>query len=114
MGYGVLSMLLGGGRRRAVLYGGFALYAAAVALFSGPGLDHWWGTWAAGGYAIAAAITAWGHPWSGRTAVAVSPAGALIRSAILLLTQGTTPPALARVCRYLVLLLRHGSPLPAP
>jgi hypothetical protein len=103
-------MLLGGGRRRAVLYGGFALYAAAVALFSGPGLDHWWGTWAAGGYAIAAAITAWGHPWSGRAAVAVSLAGALIGPAIWLMTQEPTPPDVAVVARSGVLLLHHGSP----
>ncbi|TVZ03246.1 DUF2029 domain-containing protein [Trebonia kvetii] len=110
MGYGVISMLLGGGRRRAVLYGGFALYAAGVALFSGPGLDHWWGTWAAGGYAIAAAITAWGRPWSGRAAVAVSVAGALIGPAIWLMTQEPTPPDVAVVARSGVLLLHHGSP----
>jgi hypothetical protein len=105
-----MSMLLGGGRRRAVLYGGFALYATGVALFSGPGLDHWWGTWAAGGYAIAAAITAWGRPWSGGAAVAVSLAGALIGPAIWLMTQEPTPPDVAVVARSGVLLLHHGSP----
>src|SRR5690348_1364802 len=110
MGYGVMSMLLGGGRRRAVLYGGFALYATGVALFSGPGLDHWWGTWAAGSYAIAAAITAWGRPWSGGAAVAVSLAGALIGPAIWLMTQEPTPPDVAVVARSGVLLLHHGSP----
>ena len=47
----------GAGGRRAVWYSGFAVYAAGVALFSGPGLDHYWGAWAAGGYAIAALIT---------------------------------------------------------
>ena len=93
-----------------VLYGAFALYAAAVALFSGPGLDHWWGTWAAGGYAIAAAITAWGRPWSGRAAVAASLAGALIGPAIWLMTQEPTPPDVAVVARSGVLLLHHGSP----
>ena len=110
MGYGATSMLLGGGRRRGVLYGGFALYAAGVALFSGAGLDHWWGTWAAGGYAIAAAITAWGRPWSGRAAVAVSLAGALIGPAIWLMTREPTPPDVAVVARSGVLLLHHGSP----
>ena len=54
MGNGVVTMP--GGRRRAVWYAGFAVYAAGVALFSGPGLDHWWGAWAAGGYAVAAVI----------------------------------------------------------
>jgi hypothetical protein len=103
-------MLLGGSRRRAALYGAFALYAAGVALFSGPGLDHWWGTWAAGGYAIAAAITAWGRPWSGRAAVAASLAGALIGPAIWLMTREPTPPDVAVVARSGVLLLHHGSP----
>ena len=42
-------------RQPAAWYAGFAVYAAGVALFSGPGLDHWWGAWAAGGYAVAAA-----------------------------------------------------------
>ena len=54
MGNGVVTMP---GRGRAVWYAGFAVYAAGVALFSGPGLDHWWGAWAAGGYAVAAVIT---------------------------------------------------------
>ena len=110
MEYGALSMLLGAGRRRAVLYGGFALYAAGVAVFSGPGLDHWWGTWAAGGYAIAAAVTAWVRPWSGRAAVAASLAGALIGPAIWLMTQEPTPPDVAVVARSGALLLHHGSP----
>ena len=48
-------MLSGVVRRPAAWYAGFAIYAAGVALFSGPGLDHWWGAWAAGGYAAAAA-----------------------------------------------------------
>src|SRR5258707_10485629 len=37
-------------RHVAVWYAGFAVYAAGVALFSGPGLDHYWGIWGAGGY----------------------------------------------------------------
>ena len=41
-------------RLPAAWYAGFAVYAACVAAFSGPGLDHWWGIWAAGGYALAA------------------------------------------------------------
>ena len=65
--------MLGGGRR-ALWYAGFAVYAAGVALFSGPGLDHWWGAWAAGGYALAAAITvlAPGRAWGGRLALAAA------------------------------------------
>jgi hypothetical protein len=109
MAYGALTILLGG-RRRWVLYGGFALYAAGVALFSGPGLEHWWGTWAAGGYAIAAAVMAWRRPWSGRAAVAVALAGALVGPAVWLMTREPTPPDVAVVARSGVLLLHHGSP----
>src|SRR5690348_1079724 len=117
MGYGVMSMLLGGGRRRAVLYGGFALYAAGVALFSGPGLDHWWGTWAAGGYAAAAVIstvaarqTGGGRAWGERLAVAAGLAGALAAPALWLMTQEPTPPDVAVVARAGVLLVHHGTP----
>ena len=49
-------LLDGAARRPAAWYAGFALYAAGVALFSGRGLDRWWGIWAAGGYVVAAAV----------------------------------------------------------
>src|SRR5579863_8274853 len=80
MGNGIFMM-----RGRAVWYAAFALYAAGVALFSGPGLDHWWGTWAAGGYAVAAP-TLW------------------------LMTKEPTPPDVAVVARAGALLLHHGTP----
>jgi len=52
------------GRRRVwALYAAFALYAGAVAVFSGRGDDRSWGIWAAFGYAAAAALAAW---WPGR------------------------------------------------
>src|SRR5579863_3801469 len=71
------------GRGRAMWYAGFAVYAAGVALFSGPGLDHWWGAWAAGGYAVAAVITVLAArrargPW---LAIAAAVAGALVAPA---------------------------------
>jgi hypothetical protein len=110
MGYGVMTMT--GGRRRGVWYAGFALYAAGVALFSGPGLDHWWGTWAAGGYAVAAVISgvASGRAWGERLAVAVGLTGALAASALWLMTQEPTPPDVAVVARAGVLLVHHGTP----
>jgi hypothetical protein len=110
MGYGVVTMP--GGRRRAKWYAGFALYAAGVALFSGPGLDHWWGAWAAGGYAVAAVISvaASGRAWGGRLAVAASLAGALAGPALWLMTREPTPPDVAVVARSGVLLLHHGTP----
>jgi Glycosyltransferase family 87 len=110
MGNGVVAML--GRDRRAVWYSGFAVYAAGVALFSGPGLDHWWGTWAAGGYAIAAVVTVAGsgQAWSRRLAIAASLAGALAAPALWLMTQEPTPPDVAVVARSGVLLLHHGTP----
>jgi len=110
MGYGVVTMP--GGGRRAVWYAGFAVYAAGVALFSGPGLDHWWGTWAAGGYALAAVITVGGsgRAWGRRLALAASLAGALAAPALWLMTREPTPPDVAVVARAGVLLLHHGTP----
>jgi hypothetical protein len=110
MGYGVVTMP--GGGRRAVWYAGFAVYAAGVALFSGPGLDHWWGAWAAGGYAAAAVITvtAAGRAWCARLAVAAAIAGALVAPALWLMTREPTPPDVAVVARAGVLLLHHGTP----
>ncbi|MDX6344782.1 MAG: hypothetical protein QOH87_4920 [Trebonia sp.] len=102
----------GAGGRRALWYSGFAVYAAGVALFSGPGLDHYWGAWAAGGYAIAALITVVGsgRPWGARLAIAVSLAGALAAPALWLMTKEPTPPDVAVVARSGVLLLHHGTP----
>jgi hypothetical protein len=106
----------GAGGRRAVWYSGFAVYAAGVALFSGPGLDHYWGAWAAGGYAIAALITVAaprqgrGRAWGARLAVAASLAGALAAPALWLMTKEPTPPDVAVVARSGVLLLHHGTP----
>jgi hypothetical protein len=110
MGYGVVTTP--GGDRRAVWYAGFAVYAAGVALFSGPGLDHWWGAWAAGAYAVAAAISVMtpGRAWGGRIAIAASLTGALAAPAIWLMTKEPTPPDVAVVARSGVLLLHHGTP----
>ena len=98
--------------RRAVWYSGFAVYAAGVALFSGPGLDHWWGAWAAGGYAVAAVVTVAGsgRAWGRRLAVAASLAGALAAPTLWLMTREPTPPDVAVVARSGVLLLHHGTP----
>jgi hypothetical protein len=106
---GVLTMP---GRGRAMWYAGFAVYAAGVALFSGPGLDHWWGAWAAGGYAVAAVITvtAAGRAWCARLAVTVAIAGALVAPALWLITREPTPPDVAVVARAGALLLHHGTP----
>ncbi len=100
------------GRGRAMWYAGFAVYAGGVAVFSGPGLDHWWGAWASGGYAVAAVITviAAGRAWCARLAVAAAIAGALVAPALWLMTREPTPPDVAVVARAGALLLHHGTP----
>jgi hypothetical protein len=105
-----------GGGRRAAWYAAFAVYAAGVALFSGPGLDHWWGVWAAGGYALACAVevTLPRRAWASRLAIAASLAGALAAPALWLMIREPTPPDVAVVARAGVLLVHHGTPyLPA-
>jgi hypothetical protein len=98
-------------RQPAAWYAGFAVYAACVALFSGPGLDHWWGTWAAGGYAVAAVIAA---RWPARNgqlaALGAAVAGALVAPLTWLATSEPTTPDVAVVARSGVLLLHHGTP----
>ena len=110
MGNGISAML--SGRRGAAWYSGFAVYAAGVAMFSGPGLDHWWGAWAAGGYAIAAIVAAAapGKAWGGRLAMAACLAAAVAAPAIWLMTQEPTTPDVAVVARSGMLLLHHGTP----
>jgi Glycosyltransferase family 87 len=98
-------------RRPAAWYAGFAVYAACVAAFSGPGLDHWWGIWAAGGYALAAVIAAARRGRGGQVAaLAVAVAGALVAPLTWLATQEPSTPDATVVARSGVLLLHHGSP----
>ena len=98
-------------RRPAAWYAGFAVYAAGVALFSGLGLDRWWGIWAAGGYAVAAAFALRWHAFGGRlAALAAGVAGALIAPLTWLATQKPSTPDVTVVARSGVLLLHHGSP----
>jgi len=47
-----------GSLRAAWWYAGFAIYAAGVAIFSGPGDDRSWGIWASFGYAAGSALEA--------------------------------------------------------
>ena len=108
--------MLGPMGKNGVWYAGFAVYAAGVALFSGPGLDHWWGIWAACGYALAAVAVnlAAGRAWGGRAAIALAIAGAVVAPSVWLMTQEPTGPDVAVAVRAGVLLLHHGSPyLPA-
>jgi len=104
------------GRWLPAWYTGFALYAAGVALFSGLGQDHWWGTWAAGGYAVAAALAllARRYPRGGRrlvgASVGVSVAVGLIAPTAWLMATAQALPDVTVVARSGVLLLHHGTP----
>ena len=111
------SLINGAVRRPAAWYAGFALYAAGVALFSGRGLDRWWGIWAAGGYAIAAAIAASRGIRGTRStrgaqaaALAAAVAAALAAPLIWLATREPITPDALVVARSGVLLLHHGTP----
>jgi hypothetical protein len=116
------SLMNGALRRPAAWLAGFALYAAGVALFSGRGLDRWWGIWAAGGYAIAAvcavAVAARHRSRGARgaqagalaTATATAVAGALVAPLVWLATRGPITPDALVVARSGVLLLHHGTP----
>ena len=98
-------------RRPDAWYAGFAVYAACVAAFSGPGPDRWWGIWAAGGYGLAAVIAASRRGRAGQvTALAVAVAGALVAALTWLATQQPSTQDATVVARSGVLLLHHGSP----
>jgi hypothetical protein len=108
-------------RQPAAWYAGFAGYAACVALFSGPGLDRWWGTWAVGGYALASAVAAWpsarasardrasAHPGQ-VAALIIAVAGALVAPLAWLAARAPLTPDATVVMRSGALLLRHGTP----
>jgi hypothetical protein len=98
-------------RRPAAWYAAFAVYAAAVALFSGLGQDHWWGIWAFGGYAVAAVLASCWRSTAGRTAaIGASLAGALAGPSTWLVSYRPATPDAAVVMRSGSLLLHHGSP----
>jgi hypothetical protein len=100
-----------GWRRVAVWYAGFALYAGAVAVFSGPGHDRAWGIWAAFGYAAAAALAAaWPGPRGRAAALAAALALALAAPLAWLALTAPATPDVAVVTRAGVLLARHATP----
>jgi hypothetical protein len=107
-------LLDGAAHRPAAWYAGFALYAGGVALFSGRGLDRWWGIWAAGGYVVAVAVAAWpgrrGARGNQAWALAVAVAGALTAPLVWLATHEPVTPDALVVARSGVLLAHQGTP----
>ena len=95
-----------------------------MALFSGRGLDRWWGIWAAGGYAIAAACAVaiaarhrsryargvQAEALATAVATAVAVAGALVAPLVWLATREPITPDALVVGRSGMLLLHHGTP----
>jgi hypothetical protein len=118
------SLMNGALRRPAAWFAACALYAAGVAVFSGRGLDRWWGIWAAGGYAIAAAgavaIAARHRSRGARgvqagalataVATALAVAAALVAPLVWLATREPITPDALVVGRSGMLLLHHGTP----
>jgi hypothetical protein len=102
-------------RQVSVWYAGFAVYAAGVALFSGPGLDHYWGIWGACGY-TGAAVLAWRWRTArGRAAaLAAALAGALAGPVAWLALCAPATPDTTVVTRSAVLLIHHATPYLAP
>jgi hypothetical protein len=102
-------------RQVAAWYALFALYAGAVAAFSGPGHDRAWGIWAAFGYAAATALAAaWPGPRGRAAALAAALAVALAGPLAWLALTAPATPDTAVVTRSGVLLLAHGTPYLAP
>jgi hypothetical protein len=98
-------------RRVATWYAIFALYAGAVAAFSGPGLDEWWGIWAVGGYAAAAVLAACWPGARGRlAALSAAVAGALVAPVVWLVTREPATSDGTVVARAAELLVHHGTP----
>jgi hypothetical protein len=98
-------------RHVAVWYAVFAVYAGAVAAFSGPGLDEWWGIWAVGGYAAAAALAACWPSARGRlAALGAAVAGAVVAPVVWLTTQEPATSDGTVVTRSAELLVHHGTP----
>jgi hypothetical protein len=94
-----------------VWYAGFALYAGAVAVFSGPGNDRAWGIWACFGYAAAAAVAAaWPGPRGRVAALAAALALALAAPLAWLALTAPATPDVAVVTRAGVLLAAHATP----
>jgi phosphatidylinositol alpha-1,6-mannosyltransferase len=88
-------------------YAAFAVHAGAVAVFSGPGQDRVWGSWAVCGYTVATALAARRHATA---ALAVSLLGALVGPVVWLSTTAPPTPDVQVVARAAALALHHGTP----
>lgn len=98
-------------RRVAMWYGGFTVYAAALALLTGHA-DRAWAVWGAGAYALTTLLVLCTENWL--IPLAVAFCGGLVAPLIWLATRGPGTAEVEVIGRSADLLLRHGSPyLPA-
>ena len=106
------------GREPGMWYVLFTVYAACVALFSGPGQDQYWGRGACAGYAVAAVLalcTRGGLVRAGRMAALVAAlAGTVAGPVIWLAAHQPDLPDVTVVLRSGSLLLHHGTPYLGP
>jgi hypothetical protein len=100
-----------GRRTAAAWFGGFAVYAGLVAVFTGHA-DRAWAVWAFGGYAIAALLLRFGKTWLLPlvTAVGVS----LVAPMFWLVTQQPATAEVVVIGRSARHLLRYGTPYLPP
>jgi|CZKT01.1.fsa_nt_gi hypothetical protein len=91
-------------------YAAFAVYAGAVAVFSGPDEDRSWAVWAFAAYAVAALVAAWWRSHGSGAGLVVSVGGAVMAPVAWLATHAPPTPDVQVVSRSAVLLLRHGTP----
>jgi hypothetical protein len=94
-------------RRAAAWYGGFAVYAAGVAIFTGQS-DRIWAAWAVGAYVVAALALWFGRTWTVPLVVALG--GALAAPTAWLATHGQLPAEVTVIRQAAALLLKHGTP----
>ena len=91
-----------------------AVFAALLASFTTNHLHQIWGVSAAIAYgAAAAAVLAW-KARGADLAVALSTCGALVAPLLLLAVEQLRQPEVHVITRSAAMLLRHGSPYPAP
>jgi hypothetical protein len=100
-----------GRRTVAACFGGFAIYAGLVAVFTGHA-DRAWAVWAFGGYAIAALLLRFGKSW-------ILPLGAalgvgLVAPVLWLVTQQPATAEVVVIGRSANHVLKYGTPYLPP
>ena len=95
----------------AACFGGFAVYAGLVAVFTGHA-DRAWAVWAFGGYAIAALLLRFGRTWILPLAAALGVG--LVAPVLWLVTQQPATAEVVVIGRSAKHLLKYGTPYLPP